>query len=211
MPRFVSRLSAGALLAMILSANAAPTGALTGASPSVLDSAGISQATAAQLQAAAQAQQVSAPSPAMPAEIPMQAPQRYDYSANRATDVFGASLFSGSFAAGGATQFNPDYMVAVGDRIQIRLWGGYTFDGILTVDPQGNLFVPQLGPRWKPRCARCSAPTSTATPAWRPPSRCASTSAASSTARACTTAPAWTACSTTWTRRAASTSSAAAS
>ncbi|HBZ06858.1 MAG TPA: polysialic acid transporter [Massilia sp.] len=82
----------------------------------------------------------------MPAEVPLQAPQRYDYSANRATDVFGASLFSGSFAAGGATQFNPDYMVAVGDRIQIRLWGGYTFDGILTVDPQGNLFVPQLGP-----------------------------------------------------------------
>ncbi|WP_409519328.1 polysaccharide biosynthesis/export family protein [Massilia sp.] len=98
--------------------------------------------TAAQLQAAAQAQQAAA----MPAEVPLQAPQRYDYSANRATDVFGASLFSGSFAAGGATQFNPDYMVAVGDRIQIRLWGGYTFDGILTVDPQGNLFVPQLGP-----------------------------------------------------------------
>nr|WP_229467548.1 polysaccharide biosynthesis/export family protein [Massilia sp. Mn16-1_5] len=76
----------------------------------------------------------------------MQAPQRYDYSSNRSTDVFGASLFSGSFAVGGATQFNPDYLVAVGDRIQIRLWGGYTFDGILTVDQQGNLFVPQLGP-----------------------------------------------------------------
>lgn len=146
MPRFVSRLTAGALLAMILSANAAPTGALAGASPSALGSAGITPAMAAQLQAAAQAQQASAAAPAMPAELPMQAPQRYDYSLNRATDVFGASLFSGSFAAGGATQFNPDYMVAVGDRIQIRLWGGYTFDGILTVDPQGNLFVPQLGP-----------------------------------------------------------------
>lgn len=149
MLRFVSHLSVGALLAVALSAGAAPTAApaaIAGASPSALSAAGITPAMAAQLQAATQAQQASAPAPAMPAEIPMQAPQRYDYSLNRTTDVFGASLFSGSFAAGGATQFNPDYMVAVGDRIQIRLWGGYTFDGILTVDPQGNLFVPQLGP-----------------------------------------------------------------
>ena len=141
MLRIVSRLSLGALLAATLSAGAVPTAAPTGA-PAVALPAGILPPTAAQLQAAAQAQQAAA----MPAEVPLQAPQRYDYSANRATDVFGASLFSGSFAAGGATQFNPDYMVAVGDRIQIRLWGGYTFDGILTVDPQGNLFVPQLGP-----------------------------------------------------------------
>ncbi|MFC3459234.1 polysaccharide biosynthesis/export family protein [Massilia haematophila] len=141
MLRFVPRLSLGALLAVTLSAGAVPTAAPTGA-PAVALPAGIMPPTAAQLQAAAQAQQAAA----MPAEVPLQAPQRYDYSANRATDVFGASLFSGSFAAGGATQFNPDYMVAVGDRIQIRLWGGYTFDGILTVDPQGNLFVPQLGP-----------------------------------------------------------------
>lgn len=142
MLRIVPRLSVCALLAVTLSAGAAamaapaaPTG-----TPAVALPAGILPPTAAQLQAAA-ANQATAP-----AEVPLQAPQRYDYSANRATDVFGASLFSGSFAAGGATQFNPDYMVAVGDRIQIRLWGGYTFDGILTVDPQGNLFVPQLGP-----------------------------------------------------------------
>lgn len=141
MLRFVPRLSLGALLAVTLSAGAVPTAAPSGA-PAVALPAGIMPPTAAQLQAAAQAQQAAA----MPAEVPLQAPQRYDYSANRATDVFGASLFSGSFAVGGATQFNPDYMVAVGDRIQIRLWGGYTFDGILTVDPQGNLFVPQLGP-----------------------------------------------------------------
>lgn len=144
MLRFVSRLSAGALLALACSAGAAPTAgpaAITGVSPSALNAAGITPAMAAQLQAA-QAQQAAA----TPAEVPVQAPQRYDYSLNRTTDVFGASLFSGSFAAGGATQFNPDYMVAVGDRIQIRLWGGYTFDGMLTVDPQGNLFVPQLGP-----------------------------------------------------------------
>lgn len=148
MLRFVSRLPAGALLVLACSAAAAPTAApaaIAGASPSALSAAGITPAMAAQLQAAQQ-QAAALPAAAAPADIPMQAPQRYDYSLNRTTDVFGASLFSGSFAAGGATQFNPDYMVAVGDRIQIRLWGGYAFDGILTVDPQGNLFVPQLGP-----------------------------------------------------------------
>jgi protein involved in polysaccharide export with SLBB domain len=143
MLRFVFRLSLGAMLTTAISAGAAPA-ALNGVSPSALNAAGITPAMAAQLQAA---QQGGAALPAAaPVEVPMQAPQRYDYSANRATDVFGASLFSGSFAAGGATQFNPDYMVAVGDRIQVRLWGGFSFDGTLTVDPQGNLFVPQVGP-----------------------------------------------------------------
>lgn len=143
MLRFVFRLSLGALLTTAMSAGATPA-ALNGVSPSALNAAGITPAMAAQLQAA---QQGGAALPAAaPLEVPMQAPQRYDYSANRATDVFGAALFSGSFAAGGATQFNPDYMVAVGDRIQVRLWGGFSFDGTLVVDPQGNLFVPQVGP-----------------------------------------------------------------
>ena len=34
----------------------------------------------------------------------------------------------------------------MGDRIQVRLWGGFTFDGVLVIDPQGNIFVPELGP-----------------------------------------------------------------
>jgi protein involved in polysaccharide export with SLBB domain len=133
--RFVFRSS---LCAALLLAGAACAGTPpAGVTPAMLAAAGIDPAT---LQAQAHA---AAPAPA---EVPLQAPQRYDYSANRATDVFGAALFSGSFAAGGATQFNPDYMVAVGDRIQVRLWGGFSFDGTLVVDPQGNLFVPQVGP-----------------------------------------------------------------
>ena len=69
-----------------------------------------------------------------------------DYAANAKSDVFGANLFVGSFARGGATQFNPDYVISAGDRIQVRLWGGFNFDGILLVDPQGNVFLPQVGP-----------------------------------------------------------------
>lgn len=73
-------------------------------------------------------------------------PQALDYSANLKSDVFGAQLFSGSFARPGATQFNPDYMIAVGDRVQVRLWGGFSFDSVLAVDPQGNVFLPYVGP-----------------------------------------------------------------
>jgi protein involved in polysaccharide export with SLBB domain len=80
------------------------------------------------------------------AEIRPQAPQLYDYSANLNSDVFGANLFTGSFARQGATQFNPNYAVAIGDVIQVRLWGAYEFDALLTVDPKGNVFLPNAGP-----------------------------------------------------------------
>lgn len=66
--------------------------------------------------------------------------------ANLASDVFGAQLFTGAFANAGATQFNPDYLIATGDTLQVRLWGAFTFDAPLTVDPQGNIFLPHVGP-----------------------------------------------------------------
>ncbi len=73
-------------------------------------------------------------------------PQVVDYATNLHSDAFGANLFTGAFAREGATQFNPDYAVTVGDQIQIRLWGAFEFDAILTVDPQGNIFLPNAGP-----------------------------------------------------------------
>jgi protein involved in polysaccharide export with SLBB domain len=60
--------------------------------------------------------------------------------------VFGAQLFSGAFARAGATQFNPDYVVAVGDSVQVRMWGAFEFDSVFTVDPKGNIFLPHVGP-----------------------------------------------------------------
>ena len=62
------------------------------------------------------------------------------------SDVFGAQLFTGAFAREGATLFNPDYVVATGDSVQVRLWGAFEFDAQLVVDPQGNVFVPNVGP-----------------------------------------------------------------
>jgi protein involved in polysaccharide export with SLBB domain len=72
--------------------------------------------------------------------------KNFDYSVNLKSNVFGSQLFTGSFAKQGVTQFNPDYMITIGDQLQVRLWGGYVFDSLLTVDPQGNIFLPQVGP-----------------------------------------------------------------
>ena len=72
--------------------------------------------------------------------------QSFDYSANMKSDVFGANLFTGAFAHQGATQFNPDYVVSIGDMIQVRLWGAFEYDSQLTVDPKGNIFLPYAGP-----------------------------------------------------------------
>ncbi|MDO5691394.1 MAG: polysaccharide biosynthesis/export family protein [Pseudomonadota bacterium] len=73
-------------------------------------------------------------------------PQTPDQIRNQASDVFGAQLFTGAFSQPGATQFNPDYAIAIGDQIQVRLWGAFTFEQTLTVDPRGNIFLPHAGP-----------------------------------------------------------------
>ena len=73
-------------------------------------------------------------------------PQGFDYSVNINSDVFGAQLFSGAFAREGATQFNPDYLVAVGDKLQVRMWGAFELDTTFVVDPKGNIFLPHVGP-----------------------------------------------------------------
>jgi protein involved in polysaccharide export with SLBB domain len=84
---------------------------------------------------------------ANPAIAAVPAPkQQLDYVANISSDVFGANLFTGAFAREGATQFNPEYAVAVGDKIQVRLWGAFEFDAPVTVDAQGNIFLPHAGP-----------------------------------------------------------------
>jgi protein involved in polysaccharide export with SLBB domain len=70
----------------------------------------------------------------------------FDYSVNLTTDVFGANLFTGAFAASGGSIFNPDHVISIGDQLQVRLWGAFQFEAILTVDPQGNIFLPQVGP-----------------------------------------------------------------
>lgn len=60
--------------------------------------------------------------------------------------MFGAQLFKGAFASSSGSTFNNSYVINPGDNINLRLWGAYQFAGSLTVDPQGNIFVPNVGP-----------------------------------------------------------------
>jgi len=60
--------------------------------------------------------------------------------------VFGDWIFGGEFANQSFIGFNPDYAISAGDSISLKLWGGFEYQGSLTVDPQGNIFVPKVGP-----------------------------------------------------------------
>ena len=73
-------------------------------------------------------------------------PPLFDYRVNLQSPAFGASMFTGAFARGSASQFNPDYVIGSGDRVVVRLWGAYNFNQVQTVDPQGNIFLPTIGP-----------------------------------------------------------------
>ncbi|EDN5890033.1 SLBB domain-containing protein [Campylobacter jejuni] len=65
--------------------------------------------------------------------IPVQAP------------VFGADLFNGNFKNYTQRVYNPDYKIAVGDQISLKIWGAVEFEQVLVVDSQGNIFIPKVG------------------------------------------------------------------
>ena len=60
--------------------------------------------------------------------------------------MFGAQLFKGAFSGTSGSTFNSDYVINPGDQVNLRLWGAYQFSGNLAVDPQGNIFIPNVGP-----------------------------------------------------------------
>ena len=60
--------------------------------------------------------------------------------------IFGSQLFQGDFKNLSFTGFNPDYQIGIGDVIQIMLWGALENNLELTVDAQGNIFLPKVGP-----------------------------------------------------------------
>lgn len=155
MQRFIARTCVGSAVAILLTglapaqAQISKVGSSQDASASSADPFQINQALGLVPSGGASNEASAGRSgAAVPMQSPVlpQAPQTADYTANLNSDVFGANLFTGNFARAGATQFNPDYLVAVGDRIHLRLWGGYTFDSVAAVDPQGNIFLPQVGP-----------------------------------------------------------------
>lgn len=59
---------------------------------------------------------------------------------------YGENLFSGGFSNDREDGLNPAYIVQPGDRVSIRIWGATEFNESLTIDPQGNVFLPSVGP-----------------------------------------------------------------
>ncbi len=59
---------------------------------------------------------------------------------------FGSLLFKGGFSSDGEDGLNRNYVVQPGDRVSVRIWGATQFNEQLTVDHQGNIFLPSVGP-----------------------------------------------------------------
>ncbi|WP_229843109.1 polysaccharide biosynthesis/export family protein [Halomonas urumqiensis] len=59
---------------------------------------------------------------------------------------FGANLFEGGFRGTMADGLNPSYRVKPGDQVTLRVWGAAEIESVLTVDAQGNVFIPSIGP-----------------------------------------------------------------
>lgn len=60
--------------------------------------------------------------------------------------MFGERLFQPGIAQTYGVGFNEGYEIAIGDRVSLRMWGAYPYQDVQVVDPQGNLFLPNVGP-----------------------------------------------------------------
>jgi protein involved in polysaccharide export with SLBB domain len=58
---------------------------------------------------------------------------------------FGANLFAGNYVSRKSNALDPTYQVIAGDKISFRMWGEATANEVLTVDANGNVFVPDVG------------------------------------------------------------------
>jgi protein involved in polysaccharide export with SLBB domain len=59
---------------------------------------------------------------------------------------FGSKLFTGNFLKTREDGLNPNYVVAPGDQVSVRTWGAVNLNETYTVDSQGNIFLPEIGP-----------------------------------------------------------------
>jgi len=59
---------------------------------------------------------------------------------------FGERLFKGKFKENRQFRYNAKYVVAIDDRVSVKMWGTHDYlDDNLTVDKQGNIFIPEVG------------------------------------------------------------------
>ena len=59
---------------------------------------------------------------------------------------FGTNLFTGNFLKGRGEGLNDNYVIAPGDKVAVAVWGSLQINKTYTVDSQGNIFMPEIGP-----------------------------------------------------------------
>jgi protein involved in polysaccharide export with SLBB domain len=59
---------------------------------------------------------------------------------------FGSNLFQGGYESERSDGLNSSYLVSPGDKISIQMWGTVNRADVITVDNQGNIFIPDVGP-----------------------------------------------------------------
>lgn len=59
---------------------------------------------------------------------------------------YGANLFAGGYETERSDGMNDNYLIAPGDKLNIWIWGAVNFSNVVTVDNQGNIFIPDVGP-----------------------------------------------------------------
>ena len=65
----------------------------------------------------------------------------------KALKVFGANLFNSQCSTlPKIALYNPNYLISIGDKISITIWGAFEYGENVTVDSQGNIFLPKVGP-----------------------------------------------------------------
>jgi protein involved in polysaccharide export with SLBB domain len=63
-----------------------------------------------------------------------------------AIQPFGSSLFNGNFLKSRGDGLNSDYILVPGDKVAVAVWGSVTIKETHTLDSQGNIFIPDIGP-----------------------------------------------------------------
>lgn len=64
---------------------------------------------------------------------------------NKEIKIFGENLFNGEFSKTTQHRYNPEYILNIGDAINLKLWGAIDLEIKLTIDEQGNIFIPRVG------------------------------------------------------------------
>lgn len=59
---------------------------------------------------------------------------------------YGANLFAGGYETERSDGLKDNYLIAPGDKLNIWIWGAVNFSNVVTVDNQGNIFIPDVGP-----------------------------------------------------------------